>query len=263
MWDKSTKTELGQLVDIVNNYDAGIYTIKPRIILKRVEAMYQAPVQLSMFMPSSDIGSITLLEGAMLAAIARLIHPNIIFEFGTYLGYTTTILVKNTSKECKVTSIDLGDVSDRFSSAAEYSLEELLVDDKKNDDYLRFNQSKRGEYYINSLTEVESRRLNLLKMDSKLLDINQAKLNSVVDMVFIDGGHDDSTIDSDTTNAIKMIGNSGVVIWHDFNSSVHHDVTDYLMNFAKGNIVFHIESTMLAFYIKGDVLTEFLGIAFD
>jgi predicted O-methyltransferase YrrM len=259
MWDRKVKIDLKQVNDLYKNHMSGIFTIKPRVLLGRVESESDTPVLLSMQMPSSDIGSISLLEGAMLVAISKLINPNLIFEYGTYLGYTTTLLTRNTNKHCLISSIDLGDVSSTYEHAACYSKDDLLSNDTKNDDYLRLTQAKKGEFYLRSLTFDERERVTLLKQDSNSLDVFRIGLNSKVDLVFIDGGHDSKTITSDTSNAMKMIGNNGVIVWHDFDSSVHRDVTDYMMSFCKENVIIHIESTMLVLFIKGDAIEKVFG----
>jgi predicted O-methyltransferase YrrM len=44
----------------------------------------------------------------MLISILKIVKPKVVFEYGTFLGYSTFIFIKNTPKNCKVFSIDLG-----------------------------------------------------------------------------------------------------------------------------------------------------------
>jgi len=37
-----------------------------------------------------------------------------------------------------------------------------------------------------------------------------------VDLCFIDGGHSEECVKSDTKNAFRMVKKGGVIIWHDF-----------------------------------------------
>jgi len=229
----------------------GVFKLKPRVLFNLIENNFEHPVDMQCQIPSSGIGSITLLEGAALITALQLTRPQQVFEFGTFLGYSTALLLRNTGESCHITSIDLGDNSDQYSDAARYSDAELRIDDKKNDDYLRFTQSIQGPRYLISITPQQQGRLTLLRGDSTHLNVAAAGLSDVVDFVFVDGGHDSSTIASDTRKALEMIGANGVVAWHDYDSKIHSDVTDFIGAFSQDHLIFHVENTMLAFLFKG------------
>lgn len=229
----------------------GIITIKPKVIFNTIEKRFCDPVSMNLSVPSSGIGSITLLEGAILIALIKLIDPACIFEFGTFLGYSTALFVRNGSPGCKVFSIDLGDVSDQYGQAGQYAIEDLRKHDRMNDDYLRYVQSQKGPRYIAALTGDERSRLTLLHGDSTKIDVDGEGLKGAVDLVFVDGGHDTDTIKSDTENAVRMLGSDGILIWHDFNSSIHSDVTEVVRNYAEQWLVLHVQNTMLAFVLFG------------
>lgn len=237
----------------------GLFRVKPRVLFASIEQAAELPVDMQLQVPSSGIGSITLLEASALVSALHLTQPQRVFEFGTFLGYSTALLLRNTSETCEVVSIDLGDQSAAFNEAAFYSEAELRSDDKKNDDYLRYMQSTKGPRYLRNLSAAQTSRLKLLYGNSLQLDLDAAGLRNAVDFVFIDGGHDAATVASDTQKALEMTGTDGVIAWHDFDSRIHSDVTDFVQSLAAEHLVFHVENTMLAFVYRGKALRQVLN----
>lgn len=237
----------------------GLYRVKPRVLFATIERASELPVDMQLQVPSSGIGSITLLEASALASVLYLTRPHRVFEFGTFLGYSTALLLRNTRETCEVVSIDLGDQSAAFSEAARYSEAELRSDDRKNDDYLRYMQSASGPRYLRGLSATQTARLRLLHGNSLQLDVDAAGLRNAVDFVFVDGGHDTATITSDTRKAFEMAGTDGVIAWHDFDSKIHSDVTDFVHSLAAEHLIFHVENTMLAFVYRGKALRQVLN----
>jgi hypothetical protein len=231
-----------------SNYNLGdVNKIRPKVILKSVENLYKNPVEMKLCVPSSEIGSLTTLEASMLISILKIFKPKVVFEYGTFLGYSTSIFLKNTSKNCKVFSIDLGNELSQYE-ISDVNVKEILQNDKVNDDYLRMVQSKSGPIYIKKEIDKNKNRLQLLHGDSTKLSVNDLSLNNIVNFVFIDGGHTYDIIKSDTEKSFQMVKN-GIIIWHDYNSKIHGDVTTYLNELSKDKKIFHIENTMLAFHI--------------
>ncbi len=64
----------------------------------------------------------------------------------------------------------------------------------------------------------------------------------------------------DTANARKMIGESGVIVWHDFASNIHSDVTTFVNELAKHELIFCVQHTMLAMLFVGQAGRDFLKI---
>jgi predicted O-methyltransferase YrrM len=210
--------------------------------------------------PSSDIGSVTLLEAAALVSLIKLIRPRKIFEFGTFLGYSTSLLVQNSADDCAVWSLDLGDghVADKPLEA--FAKADLQSDGDINDEYLRGAQGARGPHYTSGLSAAERSRLTLLQQDSRRFDPSAHGLEGSVDLVFVDGGHDTETITIDTANARRMVGDSGVIVWHDFSSGIHSDVTTFVNALAQRELVVCIQHTMLAILLVGAAGRDFLKI---
>lgn len=241
----------------------GIVTIKPKVLFQKIEAENAGPVPMKINVPSSGIGSVTLLEATALISLVKLIRPARIFEFGTFLGYSTALLVENSDPACAVFSLDLGDSHAGGQALDSYADADLRRDATINDAYLRDVQRAGTPRYLGGLSDADASRLTLLKQDSRQFDPGAHGLVGTVDLVFVDGGHDIDTVAIDTANARKMIGDSGVIVWHDFNSTIHGDVTTFVTELAEREPVIHIQHTMMAMLLIGDIGRGFLSIGVD
>lgn len=238
----------------------GLVQIKPKVVFMKVEASDPAPVSMKINVPSSGIGSVTLLEASALVSLIKLTKPRKIFEFGTFLGYSTSLLVENSADDCAVYSLDLGDSHVSEKPLAAFAEADLRSDGDINDEYLRGAQGARGPHYTTALSAADRSRLHLLQQDSRRFDPAQHGLEGSVDLVFVDGGHDTETVTIDTANARRMIGDSGVIVWHDFNSGIHSDVTTFVNALAQDEAIIWIQHTMLAILMVGRARGDFLKI---
>lgn len=219
-----------------------IHTIKLKNLLE-IRDSNNLLRQIKTMFPSIEIGSITLVDQIILLALIELASPMRILEIGTYQGYTTRLFLDNTS-DCEILTIDLPilDVLDRF----EINYERILSDAECNDEYLKKVQNNSGAPYLEKLNYQDTNRLKLIKLNSKELDFKS--VIGKIDFAFIDGGHDYATIRSDTEN-VRSIMKKGVIVWHDYSSSIHSDVTRYLSEYAKENQVFYVSNGLCAFQI--------------
>lgn len=231
---------------LFKNYQPGLVNkIRPKTILKEIEDLYKTPINMQLYAPSSEIGSLTTLESTMLICILKILKPKLIFEYGTFLGYSTSIFLKNTPSECKTISIDLGK---KIENVGNIDVGSILLNDKVNDDYLRIIQAKSGPIYVQDEIDKNNGRLELLYGDSKDISVEKIGIEQKVNFVFIDGGHTYDIIESDTKNAFKMVKN-GIIVWHDYGSKIHGDVTKFVDTISTDKKIFHIENTMLSFHI--------------
>lgn len=241
-------------------HSAGFALIKPKVVFMKIEAADPAPTPMKINVPSSDIGSVTLLEASALVSLIKLVRPRKIFEFGTFLGYSTALLVENSASDCAVYSLDLGDTHVADKPLEAFARADLTRDGDINDEYLRGAQGARGPHYTTGLAAADRARLHLLQGDSRRFDPAAHGLDGAVDLVFVDGGHDTETITADTANARRMIGDSGVIVWHDFASGIHSDVTSFVNALAEREPVVCIQHTMLAIALVGQAGRDFLQI---
>ena len=229
--------------DIYKNARLGINNIKLRALLSEQEKQNLSPVMRSL-MPPVEIGSITLVDQIVLLSLAKLISAERVVEIGTYLGYTTALFAMNTN--AKIFSIDLPKTAQDDETFKE---ELVLSDGNYNDEFLRSKQNKEGEFYLNFLSDDELKNISLIKADST--SINFSKEFEFADLIFIDGGHERSIVERDTFNARSIVKN-GVIVWHDFGSTIHNDVSSFLLQ-AKDRKIFHVLGSLCAFeFISND-----------
>lgn len=229
----------------------GIYEIRPKLLLKSAEDIFNAPIDIFLHLPSSDIGSLTTLEATMIIALLKIFNPAKIFEFGTFLGYTTSILTRNSSDSSIVFSLDL-DVNSIQVNVAElndFSNKDVLTNDVINDAFLSKIQSVKGEFYLSDIDILQKSKIRLLKQNSLELDVNDLGLTNEIDFTFIDGGHTYEIVKSDTEKAFLMAKKNSIILWHDYNSKIHGDVSKYLLDLSDTYTIYHIANTMLAFTI--------------
>ncbi len=226
---------------LIDSSGDGVTEIKLKILLQMREKISAERYYQSSF-PPLEIGSITLVDQVVLLSLLQLIKPKNILEVGTYLGYTTSLLANN-SKEALITTIDLPGQSNEF----DYNENQILVDGDENDNFLRSQQHNTGSIYIDALTQRDKERITLVKADSTSISFKKEFVCS--EFVFIDGGHDYVTLASDTKNARALV-QRGVIIWHDFGSNIHNEVSSYLKN-EQGRKIFHVLGSLCAFEFIG------------
>lgn len=221
--------------------DSGIHVLKLRALLELGDEL-KIPKTYAAQLPPIEIGSISLVDQVILVLFAKILKPRRVVEIGTYKGFTTRLFLENTLDECEVASIDLP--NELTAALADVDERSALASAHQNDDYLRKRQARDGEAYLQSITDAQSARLTLVKHDSTTLDFKRTFGSA--EMVFIDGGHDHRIIEADTRNALDIVAR-GVVLWHDYNSTLHGDVTTYLADFSRSRPVFHVANSLVAF----------------
>ena len=239
-----TLETLKSLEQTLRAKQSGIVTIKPKLIFELVERSFENIPSINLPVPSSQIGSVTTLEASLISSLLFLKSPKIVFEFGTFLGYTTSILLQNTDPSTKVFSIDLP-----HTVVPDYGITEpvdwdlIRSNDAYNDAYLTEQAAKSGERYLNLLKD---NRLTLLKQDSRELIPENLGLLGKTDFIFLDGGHTDAIVRSDTQKSLEMLSAQGILVWHDYGSSIHNKVTDVVNEYSENSLVVQIKNTMLA-----------------
>jgi predicted O-methyltransferase YrrM len=224
---------------------SGIHNIKLKSLLEIGEEL-SIPKTYTASLPPIDIGSITLVDQVVLVLLAKIVQPAKVIEIGTYKGFTTRLFIENLPDTCEVVTIDLP--HDLTQHLTEGDLKGALSSAELNDDYLRKRQEMDGEVYLASITDEQKARLRLVKQDSTKIDF--ASAFGSAEMIFIDGGHEHGIVEADTRNAFNIV-KRGVIVWHDYSSNIHGDVTEFLGEFSKSHAVFHVANSLIAFSLVG------------
>ena len=90
--------------------DQGISVIKLRDLLTLLPNHIKN-YEIKTLFPPTEIGSITLVDQIVLLSLVKLISPRYILEIGTFQGYTTSLLLKNTNSTI-ISTIDLPNTLD-------------------------------------------------------------------------------------------------------------------------------------------------------
>lgn len=204
---------------------------------------------------SSGIGSVTALEAHILTVLLRVVQPRLVFEFGTFLGYSTALFALNSPIWTRIISIDLPKDADLSIQANMTDEETLHLDDIANDRHLRAVRRDRGHPYLSNLSEGDA-VVELLEADTRNWMPSKCGLIGSVDFVFVDGGHDYETVSTDSRNAVEMLSSDGLIVWHDTFSEIHGEVTRVLLDQYSHLPLFHVEHTLLTFFSADDSLNR-------
>lgn len=170
--------------------------------------------------------------------------PRIFFEFGTYKGYTTRLLLENINGFGKyVTTLDIGDSSVIDS-----------IDFQGDDESLaREAIVFRREYLDSSKAE----HVEQLLLDSMMF--NAEGYAGQFDFIFVDANHKLEYVERDTLGALAMLAEGGCIAWHDYGNPQFPELTHYLDSLCLAYPVYHIEETMICFYMPGVVIPDSIG----
>ena len=150
-----------------------------------------------------------------------------IFEIGTFDGRTTRAMAMNINQQGHIYTLNLRPDTDTV---------------KLRTDNVDINLSKKvisGERFINT---PEEQKITQVWGDSATFDFSA--YHNKIDIIFIDGAHSESYLESDTINAMKLIKeNGGIIIWHDAHL---FGVKDFLKKFQHRSRVYFIHNTSLA-----------------
>ena len=241
---------MNKLIAFANAYNkTGIHSIKLRNLLE-LRAVENETKQIKTMFPPIEMGSITLVDQITLLSLIELVNPEKILEIGTYQGYSTRLFVENSDAK-EIMTIDLPPFVSMMGSAVDH--EKVLQEGDYNDDYLRSVQNKTGAKYLNGVSSADFDRVKLIKSDSTKLDFNEHV--GPIQFAFIDGGHSYDIVKQDTSNVKNQI-KSGIVVWHDYSSTIHSDVTKFLGEHSSNNQIFYVQGGLCAFQIIGRKIDE-------
>ena len=192
-----------------------------------------------MLPPGRTPGEPLLLDTAVLLTLAKIVRAGTVFEFGTYLGIMTLNLAMNLPQSSRMFTLDLDpDAFDR--------IRHLQHEEDRAISQIHFKENS----HLAFLDAPHQERITRLLGDSREFDFSEYKRN--VDMVYVDGGHDVHTAKSDSENALAMLSpdSAACVVWHDYGNPSYPGLTDYLEALSRELDIFHVEETMLCFFLS-------------
>jgi predicted O-methyltransferase YrrM len=129
-----------------------------------------------------------LAETLVIGAICRWLSPRRSFEIGTYRGATALAIAINSPDDAAVFTLDLPS----------------RPGDSRPPDEI-------GSAYRDT---AERHRITQLYGDSTVFDFGPYEGN--MDLVLVDGNHDERFVRTDSMNALRMLKPTGVIIWDDY-----------------------------------------------
>lgn len=177
-------------------------------------------------------GNTSLLEEYVLLSLIRSQGIHTFFEFGTYLGQTSYMLAKN-FPDIAIHTLDLpaSDI-DRteipISAGERRYVEKAVV----------------GEKF---LATPEQQRIVQLFGDSASFDY--FPFENKMDCVFVDGCHDYAYVKNDTTHALRLLKEKGIILWHDY--LTYESVSRYLNELGRTLPLYHLQGTSYVLFMRG------------
>ncbi len=193
----------------------------------------------TIFLPELNVlGGIGDFETWVLSAVAK--KSTCIFEFGTCTGKTTYLLARNAPDNAEVITLTLPpDQRSTYVNGA---------GDARGDRLAALKESAFNSFYYQG-TAVED-RVTQLFADSKTFD--ESPYVGQCDLIFIDGAHAASYVESDSRKALRMVKPGGLIFWHDYRGpSRSPGVFRTLNMLAKEFPLRHVAKTSLVFMRAG------------
>lgn len=181
-------------------------------------------------------GGISDLETWVLCNLAR--SARTIFEFGTATGKTAYLLARNAGPDAKVITLTLDPKAARLyrEEAGDAAVAKRRALQESLDTF-----AYEGTAAAAKITQLFG--------DSK--DFDETPYAGACDLVFVDGSHARSYVESDSRKALRMASPGGYVVWHDYAGPRHErGVYDALNELARELPLRHVEGTMLVAYRK-------------
>ena len=173
-------------------------------------------------------------ELVFLAMITKSKNPKNIFEIGTFRGRTALNFALNSPDDCTIYTLDLPE-----------------GEKKPDDDYTGADK----KIIQKSITGIDYKGKNfeykIKQLYGNSLNFDFTEYKNKMDIVFIDGAHHYEAVKSDTYNALQMIKDDGIIIWHDFaNYGDYNDVTRAILDILPPEAIIQIQTSQLAVYKK-------------
>jgi hypothetical protein len=195
--------------------------------------------EIRFFMPQAQgSGSLLSIESLLLIKLMRVVRPEKIFEFGTYKGLTTRLLLANLPQsdaqtEARIFTLDLPNLDEVRFQGTDVDLAREVLD-----------------YRRRYLEEKNSHLVHQILQDSMKFDPSPFVGN--FSMIFIDANHALDYVKKDTENSFQMLApGMSCVVWHDYGHPEFPELTAYVDELATKMKIFLVGGTKMAFHPRG------------
>jgi hypothetical protein len=174
----------------------------------------------------------------MLLKLMRCVDPEYLFEFGTFKGLTTRLLLENlrdrgASASERLFTLDLPEIGNVVFQGTDAEIAAAAIGYRR-----KYLQSPRRHL------------VRQLLQDSMTFD--SAAYRNKFQYILVDGNHEIAHVKRDTANALHMLaGPPCCIVWHDYGNREFPELTAYLDELSLGRELHHIEDTMLVFHLSG------------
>lgn len=170
-----------------------------------------------------------------LCLICQLLKPKVIFEIGTFNGYTAFHFALNSAEDAVIYTLDL-QKQNNFNP----KLKTTAFDDMHIRSYLSSNKLLFTDDGVAS-------KIHCLFGDSAEFDFSP--YHDKVDFFFIDGAHSYEYVRSDTLNALNCCHSGSVIAWHDFGRVGLNGVSKWILELSKKYDIYSVPDGSLAFMV--------------
>lgn len=211
---------------------------------------YVRHITLKELFPNADISEVTVFtplnkgvatmsfdETVYLSALVKCVKPEIIFEIGTFRGYTTRAMARHAPDNCQIYTLDLPPEDFGKSDLCQHSA-----------DYANVLLNPRRKPTIGDLYRgdpIASRQIIQLLGSSDRFDYTPYLKK--VDLYLIDGAHSYDFVMNDTTWALRCLSERGIVVWHDLKGGFR-GMIKFFKEFGLSHLLFHLIGTSLVLY---------------
>ena len=173
-----------------------------------------------------------------LCLICQVLKPRVVFEIGTFRGYTAFHFALNTSDDSQVYTLDL--------PKSETYLPQLKTTVVDRAHTLAYRKNER--FYFEQTSSAS--KVHCLKGDSATFDFTP--FYGKVDFFFIDGAHSYDYVRADTLNALKCCHPGSVIAWHDFGRVGVNGVSRWILEWSREHQIYSVPGSSLAFMVVRD-----------
>lgn len=184
-------------------------------------------------------GGTKLDELAMLGMVTRILRPAKIFEIGTYMGRTTSVLRLNAEPHARVVTLDLpADCEYGVAAAGGIDTDVVLI------------RTRRVGALLQQLGIAHA--CEQILCDS--LDFDPVPHRGSVELGFIDGAHSRRHVENDTAKMAVMMADRGLLFWHDYGGKGRfRDLTSFLDRLSRRIAVHRVLHTSLAWTTAAEI----------